>query len=206
MGAYKYDKDKDIREHTAIANLRVKPLYRGGTRGKLMEPEHEGIRPANYCFGDISSWARGISKPFGTVFKPKRPLCDGKLERIIDPEDIGPDTVYGPFLPPEAPVVTATCLTKFDEVEHAVKQNKAVMAITARFERLYRGKVRKRGGKPVEGPVTPKVRKASAGREAIPLGKGRFKSIHGDLLRLGLDGRPLPDQTARMKEVDARWK
>lgn len=34
---------------------------------------------------DISGWARGISKPFGSQFKPKRPNCAEAVKRTVQP-------------------------------------------------------------------------------------------------------------------------
>lgn len=99
--------------------------------------------------GDISSWAKGISRPFGSVFRPIRP------EVGVQPVEFNPIRKLGnlvPFVPVKNDAmrqdITPCPTTGFDETEYRTRCANGNVAIALEFEKFYRS-MRKPGAKVV---------------------------------------------------------
>jgi hypothetical protein len=124
-------------------------------------PERSGILVDHIGHGDVSSWARGTSKPFGSQFKPVRPNENAKLTR----DSFTPvrslracaqsrdalDSVAAKPKPHDPSSVILPDKGKFDWEERSEKVNKRTIAIANKFEELYR----KAAEKTIKAPTVP---------------------------------------------------
>jgi hypothetical protein len=136
----KHDTKREVFENQALAPL-TRKLFDGSTvpnEIRWTHAEHETTLEGKSGYGKVRfaelPWAHATSKPFGSVFKPKRPNEDVRLERdktvrvrrLTDIKPVIPTRKVGPE------VLVCAGATKFDEAEHAVKVAEKIRAISER--------------------------------------------------------------------------
>ena len=68
-----------------MANKRKSPNYGVSKIGGRLHFETKGFVPGSMGRGDVTGWARGVSKPFGSQFKPIRPECSERVQSFSQP-------------------------------------------------------------------------------------------------------------------------
>lgn len=106
--------------------------------------EREGIVCGRMGFGDVSSWASGVSKPFGTATKPVRPEV-GRVRQDFTPiRSLRNLKAFTPRPTPKVEPITLPSVTKYDPVEAQERKTAALISASARFSSLYESGIVKR--------------------------------------------------------------
>lgn len=88
-------------------------------------------------------WAHAVSKPFGTPFKPKRPLCDGPVMAIHNPVKCLANVKPVVPEPVKAEPVVLVCASGngFDKDAYFAKALERTRAITQAIDESFKSKV-----------------------------------------------------------------
>jgi hypothetical protein len=112
------------------------------------QAEREAILTGRLGHGDVSGWAKGVSRPFGSVFKPVRPEV-GKVARVSNPvrklSDVHP-IIAKPSK--SDPIQDAILLGQHITDNGALimqHRQERIVPITERFARHYKATVQRVG-------------------------------------------------------------
>lgn len=138
---------------------------------RVVHPTREGVAVDKVGYVDISSWSHATSKPFGTVFKPRRPEVG---RQALTPARIGSIRAVAAFheakakLAPLKEEIMRPGSTKFDKDEREQKVVKRTIAIALRFEEFYKSRVvSKAAPAPIEPPKPPLLKDCRRTDEAV---------------------------------------